>query len=61
MKVNELLKVLKKDGWELYQHGKRHDLYRHPTKDGQIPVPRHQSAEVATGTLNQILKQAGLK
>lgn len=61
MKVSELLKILKKDGWELYRNGKRHDIYRHPTKDGQIPIPRHGSQEVAKGTEQQILKDAGLK
>lgn len=50
MKVNELLKILKADGWYLHRNGK-----------GQIPVPRHQSKEVATGTLNKILEDAGLK
>jgi len=59
--VNELLKLLKKDGWFLYKNGSNHDLYRHPTKDGQIPVPRHGNKEIAKGTLQSILKSAGLK
>ena len=61
MKISELLKVLKKDGWELYRNGSRHDIYRHPNKIGQIAVPRHGSQEVAKGTLQQILKDAGLR
>lgn len=61
MKYAELLKVLKQDGWELHRNGARHDLYRHPTKQGQIPIPRHQSKEVKDGTLAKILKDAGLK
>lgn len=59
--VNELLKRLKKDGWYLYRNGSNHDLYRHKTKDGQLTIPRHGSKEVAKGTLNSILKAAGLK
>ncbi|RUT68701.1 type II toxin-antitoxin system HicA family toxin [Flavobacterium cupreum] len=59
--VNELLKLLKEDGWYLFRNGANHDLYRHPTKEGQIPVPRHGSKEMAKGTLNSILKQAGLR
>ncbi|MFN3998983.1 type II toxin-antitoxin system HicA family toxin [Algoriphagus sp.] len=43
MKISELLKLLTADGWYLYKHGKKHDLYQHPSKSGQIPVPRHQS------------------
>ena len=59
--VNKILKMLKKDGWYLHKHGGNHDLYRHSTKSGQIPVPRHGSKEVAPGTMNSILKAAGLK
>lgn len=59
--VNEVLKRLKKDGWRLYKNGGNHDLYRHPTKKGQLTIPRHGSKEMATGTMNSILKKAGLK
>ncbi len=61
MKTNEIVRMLKKDGWYLYRNGAAHDIYRHPTKPGQIAVPRHGSQEMATGTVNKILKQAGLK
>lgn len=61
MKVSEMLKILKKDGWFLHRKGSKHDLYRHPSKDGQIPIPRHPSQELRKGTEESILKQAGLK
>lgn len=61
MTVNEILKILKKDGWYLHRNGKKHDIYRHPTKVGQIPIPRHPSQELARGTQESILKDAGLK
>ena len=60
-KLNELLKRLKKDGWYIHRHGSNHDLYRHPTKDGQLTLPRHRGKEVAKGTYKSILKKAGLK
>jgi mRNA interferase HicA len=59
--VNELLKLLKKDGWFLYKNGANHDLYRHTTKKNQLTIPRHGSKEMANGTLNSILKAAGLR
>ncbi len=59
--TNEILKILKKDGWFLHKHGKKHDLYRHPIKNGQLPILRHGSKELAKGTLESILKGAGLK
>lgn len=59
-KVNELLRIIKRDGWYLYRHGKNHDLYRHQSKKGQLTIPRHGSKEVAKGTLKSVLKKAGL-
>lgn len=61
MKVSELLKILKKDGWHLYRNGRSYNLYRHSEKSGQIPIPRHGSKELAKGTEERILKDAGLK
>jgi len=58
--VNELLKLLRKDGWYIHRNGSNHDLYRHPTKTGQLTVPRHGSKEMANGTYSSILKAAGL-
>ncbi|HRB71176.1 MAG TPA: type II toxin-antitoxin system HicA family toxin [Flavobacterium sp.] len=59
--VNELLKLLKKDGWYLYRNGANHDMYRHLTKPGQLTIPRHGLKEMASGTYSSILKAAGLK
>jgi mRNA interferase HicA len=60
-KVNEVLRLLIDDGWVLHRHGKKHDLYRHPSKPNQITLPRHGSSELAKGTHLSILKDAGLK
>lgn len=59
-KVNEILKLLRKDGWYVHRHGSKHDLYRHPTKPGQITMPRHGGKELARGTIASILKIARL-
>ena len=59
--VNEVLKKLKKKGWYLDRHGKKHDIYIHDDFDLPISIPRHGSKELAPGTLNSILKAAGLK
>lgn len=58
MKYSSLLKKLEEDGWYLVRTNK-HRIYRHPVKPGQLTVPFH-SKEVATGTANRILKDAGL-
>lgn len=60
MTPKELVKLLKKNGWYLYQHSANHDQYRHPDKSISLLVERH-GKDIATGTLNQLLKDAGLK
>jgi len=35
--------------------------YHHPAKPGTVTIAGHPSAEIPPGTLNSILKQAGLK
>jgi len=59
--VRELLGLLERDGWTVVRQHGSHRIYRHPTKAGQLVVPVHGSKELATGTLNSILKKAGLK
>lgn len=61
MKVRDLLRLIEKDGWELARTRGSHRQFRHPSKPGLVTVPGHPSDEVAPGTLNSILKQAGLK
>lgn len=61
MKVSEILRILKKDGWFLDREGKKHSIYKHETKKGTVIVPRHPSAELKKGTELSILKEAGLK
>lgn len=60
MKTQELLKLLKKNKCELIRNGSRHDIWYSDTTGRQFAVPRHK-AEIPTGTLNNILKDAGLK
>ena len=61
-KCSEVLRLLKRDGWFIERQGKcSHVILKHPTKKGSISFPNHGSAEIKSGTLNQILKAAGLK
>ena len=38
-----------------------HRQFKHPTKPGRVTIAGNLGDELATGTLNSILKQAGLK
>ena len=61
VKVSELLRVLRQDGWNLATIRGSHRQYRHPLKPGRVTVAGKLSDDLAPGTLNSILKQAGLK
>ena len=60
MTAKEIIKQLKADGWVEVATRGSHIQYRHPTKPGKVTVPFH-SGDLPRGTLNSILKQAGLK
>lgn len=60
MRTQELLKLLKKYGIRFIEHGSEHDKYYSPITEKSFAVPRHK-AELHPGTLNSILKDAGLK
>jgi predicted RNA binding protein YcfA (HicA-like mRNA interferase family) len=60
MKFSELYRLLEQNGWTL-KKGRKHAKYVHPDFRTPVPVGRHPSKEVPTGTLDAILKEAGLK
>jgi predicted RNA binding protein YcfA (HicA-like mRNA interferase family) len=61
MKVSDLLRLLHEDGWFLVATRGSHRQFKHPTKPGRVTVPGKTSNDLAPGTLNSILKQAGLR
>ena len=61
MKVKDLIKVLEEDGWFLAKTRGSHRQFKHPSKIGKVTVAGKPSVEVPPGTLNAVLKQAGLK
>ena len=61
MKVREVLRMLKDDGWTLVRQRGSHRQFKHASKRGLVTVAGKLSNELAPGTLNSILKQAGLK
>ena len=61
MKVSEALRMLQDDGWHLVATRGSHRQYKHPSKPGRVTVPGKPNDDLAPGTLNSILKQAGFK
>lgn len=61
MKVSEILRMLQEDNWFLVATRGSDRQFKHPAKSGRVTVPGKPSDDLAPGTLNSILKQAGLK
>ena len=61
VKIRDVIKMLENDGWfEVRQRGS-HRQFKHSAKPGLVTVAGKPGDDVAAGTLNSVLKQAGLK
>ena len=61
MKIRDIIIRLREDGWyEIAQRGS-HRQFKHPVKKGRVTIAGHRNDDLAPGTLNSILEQAGLK
>ncbi|WP_075572711.1 type II toxin-antitoxin system HicA family toxin [Colibacter massiliensis] len=61
MKISEPAKLLRKNGCLKLRSGSRHDIWYSPITGNELQIPRHNAKEVKTGTVQAILKDAGLK
>ncbi len=61
IKVHDLLKLLRQDGWYLVRQKGSHRQYHHPVKSGTVTVAGQLRTELPQATLHSVLKQAQLK
>ena len=61
MKIRQVIQILQLNGWILIATRGSHRQFKHRVKRGRVTVPGKLNDELAPGTLNSILKQAGLK
>ena len=61
MKVRDVIRLVEDDGWHHVATRGSHRQYKHPRKPGRVTIASKASDDLAPGTLNSILKQAGLK
>jgi predicted RNA binding protein YcfA (HicA-like mRNA interferase family) len=61
MKIREVLRLIESDGCRFVRQTGSHRIFHHPTKPGIVIVAGKPSQDLAPGTLNAILKEAGLK
>jgi predicted RNA binding protein YcfA (HicA-like mRNA interferase family) len=60
-KSSDLIEQSEQDGWRLMRTKESFRQFHHAAKPGTVTVARHPSVDIPPGTLNNILKQAGLK
>jgi predicted RNA binding protein YcfA (HicA-like mRNA interferase family) len=60
MKVREVIRLLEQNGWALVRTKGSHRHFRHSVKPGTVTVAGKMGLDVPIGTLNSILKEAGL-
>lgn len=53
--------MLERDGWMLARTRGSHRQHKHDSKVGLVTVPGKPNDDLGPGTLNSILRQAGLK
>lgn len=53
--------MLEADGWSIARQRGSHRQFKHARKAGLVTVAGKPGDELAPGTLNSIMKQAGLK
>jgi predicted RNA binding protein YcfA (HicA-like mRNA interferase family) len=61
MKIKDIIKLIEGHGWYFVRQSGSHRQYQHPDKKGTVTIPGKLSDDIAKGTENSILKQAGLK
>lgn len=61
VKVSEIIRILKKDGWYLAHQKGSHRQFRHPTKKGKVTVNGKLSDDRSGELLKSIEQQSGLK
>jgi predicted RNA binding protein YcfA (HicA-like mRNA interferase family) len=61
MKIREIVKIIEHDGWFMVRIKGSHRQFKHTVKKGLVTIAGHPNDDLARGTLNSILKQAGLE
>jgi predicted RNA binding protein YcfA (HicA-like mRNA interferase family) len=60
MRSREMIRMIENDGWYLVVVKGSHHQYKHLIKQGRVTI-KHPDSDLPKGTINSILKQAGLK
>jgi predicted RNA binding protein YcfA (HicA-like mRNA interferase family) len=58
LKRAQVIRAFERLGWYIARDAGKHTILKHPRRPGIVPIPRHRV--VASGTMREILKEAGL-
>jgi predicted RNA binding protein YcfA (HicA-like mRNA interferase family) len=61
MKIRDVIKLIEEDGWYLVTTKGSHLQFKHRLKPGRVTIAGHPGDDLAPGTFNSVLKQAGLR
>jgi len=61
VRVRDVIRLIQSDGWRVVATRGSHRQYKHDTKLGRVTIAGKPPDEMPRGTLNSVLKQAGLK
>jgi predicted RNA binding protein YcfA (HicA-like mRNA interferase family) len=61
MKVRDVIAVIEAQGWRQVRQRGSHRQFKHPDRPGLVTIAGPPGDDLAPGTLNSVLKQAGLK
>ena len=61
MKVREIIRLIEADGWFHVRTKGDHRQYHHPRKSGTVTISGKLGVDMPKGTLNSVLRQAGLR
>lgn len=61
MKVREVIRLLDRDGWELWRTRGSHRQYKHSARPGKVTVAGKPNDTLHPKTLASILRQAGIE
>ena len=59
--MSEVIKLVERDGWEIVRTTGSHRHFKYSEKRGLVTVSENPHDEMPKGTLNNVLRQAGLK
>ena len=60
MKVRDVIRRLKEDGWQVVRQTSSHRVFKKENVENNVVVAGHPSDDVPTGTLSKIRRETGL-